>query len=118
VDHRLVRDRHIERLSHEAAALYLFLITVADCQGLSYYADTSLCERLAMDAVTLGSARVCLLKLRLVAYKRPLYQVLALDGVLHTSSVSGEMTCPVKSGEDIGMLAIGKILASLAGDAP
>jgi hypothetical protein len=118
VDHRLVRDRHIERLSHEACALYLFLITVADCQGLSYYADTSLCERLAMDAVTLASARACLLKLRLVAYKRPLYQVLALDGVLHTSSVSGEITCSVKNGEDIGMLAIGKILASLAGDAP
>jgi len=118
VDHRLVRDRHIERLSHEACALYLFLITVADCQGLSYYADTSLCERLAMDAVTLASARACLLKLRLVAYKRPLYQVLALDGVLHTSSVPGEMTCSVKNGEDIGMLAIGKILASLPGDAP
>jgi hypothetical protein len=118
VDHRLVRDRHIERLSHEACALYLFLITVADCQGLSYYADTSLCERLAMDAVTLASARACLLKLRLVAYKRPLYQVLALDGVLHTSSVPGEMICSVKNGEDIGMLAIGKILASLPGDAP
>ncbi len=28
VDHCLVSDRHIERLSHEAAALYLFLITV------------------------------------------------------------------------------------------
>ena len=118
VDHRLVRDRHIERLSHEAAALYLFLITVADCQGLSYYADTSLCERLAMDAVTLASARACLLKLRLVGYKRPLYQVLALDAVLHTSSLSGEMRSFVKNAEDIGMLAIGKILTSLAGGTP
>ena len=47
VDHRLVRDRRIELLSHEVAALYLFLMTVADCQGLSYYADASLCECLA-----------------------------------------------------------------------
>jgi hypothetical protein len=78
VDHRLVRDRHIELISHEAAALYLFLITVADCQGLSYYADASLCERLAMHAATLASARACLIKSKLVAYKRPLYQVLAL----------------------------------------
>jgi hypothetical protein len=115
VDHRLVRDRHIELLSHEAAALYLFLITVADCQGLSYYADASLCERLAMDAATLVTARACLLKYRLVAYKRPLYQVLALDGGApqHTRAygVSAART-------DIGTLAIDKILASLAGGAP
>jgi len=52
VDHRLVRDHHIERLSHQAASLYLFLVTVADCQGLSYYSDVSLCERLDMDAST------------------------------------------------------------------
>ncbi|MFH1009496.1 MAG: hypothetical protein V1800_18620 [Candidatus Latescibacterota bacterium] len=35
LDHRLVRDRHIEFVTHEAAALYLFLVTVADGQGLS-----------------------------------------------------------------------------------
>jgi hypothetical protein len=117
VDQRLVRDRHIELLSHEAAALYLFLITVADCQGLSYYADASLCERLAMDAPTLAAARACLLKSRLVAYKKPLYQVLALDGILHNRErvrVSGKSAAR----EDVGMLAIDKILAKLAGGAP
>jgi len=115
VDHRLVRDRHIELVSHEAAALYLFLITVADCQGLSYYADASLCERLAMDTTTLVSARACLLKFRLVAYKRPLYQVLALDGgASQQIRPSGESTAIT----DIGTLAIDKILASLAGGAP
>ncbi len=80
VDHRLVRDRHIELLSHEAAALYLFLITVADCQGLSYYSDVSMCERLSMDEATLAAARIRLAKAGLVAYKKPLYQVLALGG--------------------------------------
>ena len=114
VDHRLVRDRHIELLSHEAAALYLFLITVADCQGLSYYADTSLCERLAMDAAALVTARACLIKYRLVAYKRPLYQVLALDGALQHLRASGKSAVRT----DIGTLAIDKILASLAGGAP
>ena len=39
----------MRRLRHEAAALYLFLITVADCQGLSYYAEASLCERLVIQ---------------------------------------------------------------------
>ena len=78
VDHRLVRDRHIERLSHEAATLYLFLVTVADSQGLSYYSAPSLCERLAMDAPMLDSARMGLLQAGLLAYKKPLYQVLPL----------------------------------------
>lgn len=78
VDHRLVRDRHIELLNHEAAALYLFLVTVADCQGLSYYANQSLCRHLTMDEVVLNEARNCLLRAGLVAYKKPLYQVLDL----------------------------------------
>ncbi len=114
VDHRLVRDRHIELISHEAAALYLFLITVADCQGLSYYAEASLCERLVMDAATLVSARACLLNSRLVAYKRPLYQVLALDGALQHLCAFGESAART----DIGTLAIDKILAKLTGGAP
>jgi hypothetical protein len=37
VDQRLVREHHIERCNVETLALYLFLITVADAQGLSYY---------------------------------------------------------------------------------
>ncbi len=79
VDHRLVRERHIERCDVHAAALYLFLVTVADVQGLSYYADASLARRLSMDPVRLSKARGDLIRAGLVAYQRPLYQVLALD---------------------------------------
>ncbi len=42
IDQRLVRDHHIERCDPQALALYLFLLTVADAQGLSYYADASI----------------------------------------------------------------------------
>ena len=79
VDQRLVRERYIDRLSHAACALYLFLVTVADAQGLSYYADSSLCQRLAMTSTELHQARQALTTRGLVAYQRPLYQVLALD---------------------------------------
>jgi hypothetical protein len=48
IDHRLVRDRHISRCSANALALYLFLVTVADGQGLSYYADASICRLLPL----------------------------------------------------------------------
>jgi len=37
VDHRLVREHYLERLPCEAAALYLFLVTVGDAERLSYY---------------------------------------------------------------------------------
>lgn len=79
IDHRLVRDRHIGRCSANALALYLFLVTVADGQGLSYYSDTSLSERLPLDGPALIRARQELIAARLIAYEKPLYQVLALE---------------------------------------
>ncbi len=78
VDQRLVRERYIDQLSPEACALYLFLVTVADAQGLSYYADGSLAQRLSLSAPLLRQARQALIQQGLVAYRRPLYQVLAL----------------------------------------
>jgi hypothetical protein len=82
VDHRLVRERYIERCDACAAALYLFLVTVADAQGLSYYADTSLARRLSMAPARLEMARSDLIRVGLIAWQRPLYQVLALDAPL------------------------------------
>ena len=79
VDQRLVRDHYIDQLSPQACALYLFLVTVADAQGLSYYAAPSLCQRLSMTDPALQQARQALITQGLVAYQRPLYQVLALD---------------------------------------
>src|SRR5215471_7227586 len=79
VDQRLVRERYIDQLSPQACALYLFLVTVADAQGLSYYADPSLCQRLSLTGAELHQARQALSTQGLVAYHHPLYQVLALD---------------------------------------
>lgn len=79
LDHRLVSDHYIERLSHPAAALYLFLVTVSDARGLSYYSDRVISQRLDMDANILAQARKDLIRIGLMAYQKPLYQVLALD---------------------------------------
>lgn len=79
VDHRLVRDRRIDHCSHPAAALYLFLVTVGDAKGISYYADASIMRRLSMDPSTLQQARENLVHAGLIAWKKPLYQVLSLD---------------------------------------
>ena len=78
IDHRLVRDRHIENCSHTAAALYLFLVTVGDAKGLSYYGDKSIIKHLGMNLSELQQARANLIKIGLIAWQRPLYQVLSL----------------------------------------
>jgi len=79
VDQRLVRDHHIERCDSTALALYLFLVTVADAQGLSYYADASIERLLSLRPDALAAAREALIRAGLLAYEAPLYQVLALD---------------------------------------
>ena len=79
VDQRLIREHYIELCSHPAAALYLFLVTVGDAQGMSYYADTSIMQRLCMDLSALRQARDNLVRAGLIAWKKPLYQVLSLD---------------------------------------
>lgn len=79
VDHRLVRDHHLDRCDCTALALYLFLVTVSDVQGLSYYSDASLCRRLNIDPLQLSAARQQLEKADLIAFRKPLYQVLSLD---------------------------------------
>ena len=79
VDQRLVRERSIDQLSPEACALSLFLITVADAQGLRFYSEQSLCQRLSMAPAVVRQARQALIACALVAYQHPRYQVLALD---------------------------------------
>jgi len=79
IDQRLVRDGHIARCGCEALALYLFLVTVADAQGLSYYSDATASRLLGMDGAALCRARRELSQARLIVYQSPLYQVLSLD---------------------------------------
>jgi hypothetical protein len=79
IDHRLVSEGHIERCSHGASALYLFLVCVGDDKGLSYYGDTSIMSKLSMDQQVLESARSDLIRLGLIAWKKPIYQVLCLE---------------------------------------
>jgi len=95
VDQRLVRERYIERLSHAADALYLFLVTVADARGLSFYSERSIGRYLAMAADAVDHARKELVRADLIAYQHPLYQVLSLDG-RRLSSARGAGICSIQ----------------------
>ena len=79
IDQRLVSDRHICRCDPPSLALYLFLVTVADARGLSYYGEASIAKHLSLDRASLRQARQRLLDAGLVAYEQPLHQVLALE---------------------------------------
>ena len=79
VDHRLVRDRHMERCGADALALYLLLVTVGDADGLSYYSDQTVARLLSLDEGRVRRARRDLLAADLISYERPLYQVLGLE---------------------------------------
>jgi hypothetical protein len=97
VDHSLVQQHFIDRCDPRAAALYLFLVTVCDAQGLSYYGAATLARRLHLSEGDLDSARQQLIDLELIAYRSPLYQVLALPGTVaaphpapRASTISGD----------------------------
>jgi len=89
IDQRLVRDHLIGRCGTDALALYLFLVTVADAQGLSYYSDQSIvCRLSSLDLARLGQARAELQEVGWIAYESPLYQVLPLKGKMPERSAS------------------------------
>lgn len=82
VDQALVQQHFIDRCEACSAALYLFLVTVSDAQGLSYYGAATLARRLHLSDEQFGAARQQLIELELIAYRSPLYQVLALPGTV------------------------------------
>ncbi len=105
IDQRLVRDGHLHGQSAAALALYLFLVTVADADGLSWYSDESLCRQLDWDEVPLQNARQDLVRAGLIAYRKPLYQVFDLAPEEPLSARRGKA------------VAIGEVLENLLGGA-
>ena len=76
IDRRFVRQGLIEELPRETILLYLFLATVSDAKGLSFYADPTISRLLKLNAEELSQARSRLRHAELVLYRYPLYQVL------------------------------------------
>jgi hypothetical protein len=78
------------------------LVTVGDAQGLSYYGDKSIIKRLSMDQQTLHDARANLIRIGLIAWQKPLYQVLSL----HTA----KREKPAPRSSSVTALSLGEIL--------
>jgi hypothetical protein len=107
IDQRLVRDHHIQNRSPQALALYLFLCTVADAQGASYYSDTTTGKILSFSSAQLREARAELVAAGLIAHRPPFYQVLSLE-TRPTAPLAP--TPPPRAGE---VLSIGEIFRAM-----
>ena len=103
-------QRHfIDRCDARAAALYLFLVTVSDAQGLSYYGEPTLAARLHLSSEELIAARAQLINFELLAYQAPLYQVLALPGTAPRMPVRVPAQAQVRNSSN-GPLSLAQLL--------
>jgi hypothetical protein len=70
--------------------LYFFLIIVGDHRGLSFYGDQRICETLRLSLQGLDRGRRQLETQDLIAYQKPLYQVLSLATAKREPKGQGE----------------------------
>jgi hypothetical protein len=78
IEHRFLRDGFWASLSHHELLLYLFLVLVADRNGLSYYSFDKICTLLQISIDEYIFARNALIDKDLIAFDGHLYQVLSL----------------------------------------
>lgn len=78
IEHRFIRDGFWSRLSQHELLLYVFLVLVADRNGLSYYSFDKICAlwQLSLDDYLL--TRNARIKQDLIAFDGHLFQVLSL----------------------------------------
>jgi hypothetical protein len=78
IEHRFLRDGFWVSLAHQELLLYVFLVLVADRNGLSYYSFDKICELLRISVDEYIVARNRLIQKELIAFDGHLYQVLSL----------------------------------------
>ncbi len=78
IDHRFLRDGCWESLSRHELLLYLFLILVADRNGVSYYSYDKIYSLLRISMDEYLTARDALIDKDLIAFDGYFFQVLSL----------------------------------------
>jgi len=80
IDHRFITEGLIRTMGPWEILLYLFLVSVADKDGLSFYGDKTISRLLKIDEAALCKSREGLILKSLIAYSGGIYQVLELPG--------------------------------------
>jgi hypothetical protein len=96
IEHRFLRDGFFETLTHHELLLYLFLVLVADRNGLSYYHYDKICTVLRLSVDEYLFARDALIQKDLIAFDGHLYQVLCLP-----QNPPGQTASPLKAQKDM-----------------
>lgn len=78
IPQRFISCGFIKECSQNEVFLYIFLSIVSDRYGLSFYGDKTICRLLGISKETLDNSRRLLEERGLIAYRKPLYQVLSL----------------------------------------
>ena len=78
VEHRFLRSGFFSVLTHHELLLYIFLVLVADRNGLSYYSYDKICILLKITLDDYIIARDGLIEKDLIAFNGHLFQVLSL----------------------------------------
>lgn len=78
LEHRFLRDGFWNSLSPHELLLYVFLVLVADRNGLSYYGYDKICTLLRFTLDDYIVARNALIEKDLIAFDGHLFQVLSL----------------------------------------
>ena len=78
VEHRFLRSGFFSVLTHHELLLYIFLVLVADRNGLSYYSYDKICILLKITLDDYIIARDGLIDKDLIAFNGHLFQVLSL----------------------------------------
>ena len=83
IEHKFLRRGFWASLEHRELLLYLFLILVADHQGLSYYGYDKICAILRVTVDQYIDARDALIRKDLIAFDGTIFQILSLPETRH-----------------------------------
>lgn len=78
IDHRLVRSGFLEVMTHHDMVLYLFLVLVADKNGVSFYRKEKICQAVSLDYNQFEIAKDRLINMSLIAFES--YSMLSPNG--------------------------------------
>jgi len=78
IDHRLIRNGFLDVMTHEDVVLYLFLVLVADKNGVSFYRKEKICEAVSLDYNQFETAKDRLINMKLIAFEG--YSALSPNG--------------------------------------
>jgi|SRR3990172_2690145 len=88
IDHRLIRNGFIEVMTHQDIAFYLFLVLVADRNGISFYRKEKICEAVSLDYSQFEIAKDRLINMKLITFES--YSMLSPNGYYQVLPIKDE----------------------------